>query len=311
MVAIEISDWDDLDDIRLDLDAEYILVNDLDSSTTGYTGIGDDWAPIGTDGSRFTGTFDGDGHTISDIDCSQTLSTNYQNAYLGLFGVGQECTIKKVGIIDSTIETIISGTPEVTGSYIGALIGSLWAVSYVENCYMNNCTVTGRTVDGTMATGGLIGVAWGFDPSWTEEPNDIDKCYGVGSVTSSATGTPSVDNIGGVLGWSRVSNDSVTNSFFDEDVITGANSTFDGTGKTTSQMKDIDTYTDTATTGLDEAWDFTTLWAIDSGINEGYPYFGISAGTTVGVKIGGTFEQKPLMIKKSGVFEPASGLTVM
>lgn len=33
-------------------------------------------------------------------------------------------------------------------------------------------------------------------------------------------------------------------------------------------------------------------------------------GTTVGIKIGGTFTEKPLKVKKAGAFEDAAGLTV-
>ena len=36
----EISDWNDLT-------GDYVLVNDLDSGTDGYAGIGDDFEPIG------------------------------------------------------------------------------------------------------------------------------------------------------------------------------------------------------------------------------------------------------------------------
>ena len=46
-MAVEISDWNDLDNVRNDLTSDYILVNDLDSGTAGYAGIGDDWNPIG------------------------------------------------------------------------------------------------------------------------------------------------------------------------------------------------------------------------------------------------------------------------
>ena len=60
-----------------------------------------------------------------------------------------------------------------------------------------------------------------------------------------------------------------------------------GTGKTTAEMKDIATFTDTATDGLGSAWDFTgtqnddagtdDIWAIDGTTNDGYPYFGWAA----------------------------------
>ncbi len=36
---VEISDWTDLDDIRNDTDADYLLVNDLNKSTAGYNAV--------------------------------------------------------------------------------------------------------------------------------------------------------------------------------------------------------------------------------------------------------------------------------
>jgi len=58
-MVVKIFDWNDLDAVRNDLTGDYQLVNDLDSSTDGYAGIGDDFDRIGDENNRFTGTFDG------------------------------------------------------------------------------------------------------------------------------------------------------------------------------------------------------------------------------------------------------------
>ena len=59
-MAVEISDWNDLDNVRNDLSGDYVLVNDLDSETDGYAGIGDDFEPIGfIEDDRFTSEFGG------------------------------------------------------------------------------------------------------------------------------------------------------------------------------------------------------------------------------------------------------------
>jgi len=63
---IEIRDWHDLRAIRDNLGGSYVLMNDLDSTTAGYTelaGLGAiqvrGWEPTGTSDSPFSGSFDG------------------------------------------------------------------------------------------------------------------------------------------------------------------------------------------------------------------------------------------------------------
>ena len=71
-MPVEVADWNDLDNVRNDLTGDYVLVNDLDSETDGYAGIGDDFEPIGfieneDITAEFVGSFDGDGYQISDL----------------------------------------------------------------------------------------------------------------------------------------------------------------------------------------------------------------------------------------------------
>ncbi|MFC1927783.1 hypothetical protein ACFLW7_04315, partial [Chloroflexota bacterium] len=71
---IRIYDWTELDNIRNNLVAKYVLMNDLDSTTAGYEELanpaasgGEGWQPIGTEDGLFTGTFDGQGYEIRDL----------------------------------------------------------------------------------------------------------------------------------------------------------------------------------------------------------------------------------------------------
>jgi len=64
-----ISNWLELNATRDNLTGSYILMNDLDSTTEGYEELagpfadeGKGWVPIGTDVSRFNGSFDGQGY---------------------------------------------------------------------------------------------------------------------------------------------------------------------------------------------------------------------------------------------------------
>ena len=77
--ATEIEDWHDLDAIREDLEGDYRLVTDLDEDTSGYYehvgGPDEGWNPIATiddhDDPGFTGTFDGNGNDIADLEITR------------------------------------------------------------------------------------------------------------------------------------------------------------------------------------------------------------------------------------------------
>ena len=84
-MAVEVADWNDLDNVRNDLAGDYVLVNDLDSETDGYGGIGDDFEPLGVasfEGDAFTGTFDGGGFAIEDL----IIDVDPAERGTGLFG---------------------------------------------------------------------------------------------------------------------------------------------------------------------------------------------------------------------------------
>ncbi|MCC5941587.1 MAG: T9SS type A sorting domain-containing protein [Balneolaceae bacterium] len=70
---------------------------------------------------------------------------------------------------------------------------------------------------------------------------------------------------------------NIVNSFWDTQT-TGFDVSQGGTGKPTSQMKTIFTFTDTDTPGLNESWNFSDLWTIDPNPFISYPYFGEGSG---------------------------------
>ena len=65
----------------------------------------------------------------------------------------------------------------------------------------------------------------------------------------------------------------VTDSFYDQ-TTSGQTDNTKGKPKTTAQMKNIVTFTDTSSGDLTTAWNFSTIWNIDNSaaINNGYPY---------------------------------------
>ena len=105
---------------------------------------GKDWAPIGTSFSnKYTGTFDGGGHTIKGL----TVTTNDQ--FVGLFGyLDKAGTVKNVvmeGIQITSNHVLMSGNT-------GGVVGYSWGT-------IENCSVSG-SVSGTVYVGGVVGAQW-------------------------------------------------------------------------------------------------------------------------------------------------------
>ena len=161
---------------------------------------GKDWTPIGTSfRNKYTGTFDGGGHTIKGL----TVTTNDQ--FVGLFGsIGYAGTVKNVmmedvqitsnrsldfaggvaGYSDGTIENCsVSGS--VSGTvYVGGVVGAQWEGS------ITGCS-SSATVKGTVEVGGVAGE--------TNSSATLTACYATGNVASTGSSTGKV-YIGGFLG---------------------------------------------------------------------------------------------------------------
>ena len=144
---------------------------------------GKDWTPIGTSFSnKYTGIFDGGGHTIKGL----TVTTYDQ--FVGLFGsIGNAGTVKNVmmedvqitsnrssgfaggvaGYSDGTIENCsVSGS--VSGTvYVGGVVGAQWEGS------ITGCS-SSATVKGTVYVGGVVGQ--------TNGGATLTACYATGNV---------------------------------------------------------------------------------------------------------------------------------
>jgi hypothetical protein len=142
----EIRNWHDLNAIRNNLGGDYILMNNLDFTTAGYTELaspaanqGRGWEPIGTGPlSTYSGSFDGQGFEIRDL-----FIDHPSDDYVGLVGdLNTGAIVKNVGVVNATV----------TGnSYVGGLVGCNYGT--VINSYYNG------TVTGSYKVGGLVGVS--------------------------------------------------------------------------------------------------------------------------------------------------------
>lgn len=116
----------------------YYLTADID--LTGKT-----QNPIGNLDTKFTGTFDGKGKTISGLDISG-------ENYLGLFGYATDATIKNLNIKGKVNSTATTGTD----IYVAALCGALGGNSTVENITVE-ADVSANMSASAQSVAGLIG----------------------------------------------------------------------------------------------------------------------------------------------------------
>jgi len=125
-----------------------IDLNEIDS-------IGDNWIPLGNTTLPFRGTFDGNGHTISNLRINRPTGD-----YVGFFGA-------QSGVISGVIRDVQLVNVQVCGkSNVGSLVG--FSSGAIDNCH------SAGTVSGNYQyVGGLIGCVIG----------SVDNCSFTGSVS--------------------------------------------------------------------------------------------------------------------------------
>ena len=163
---------------------EFVLANDIDLSV--YS-TGEGWTPIGSPSKKFTATFDGNGHVVSNLYIYRPNDNNQ-----GLFEWASNADIKNVGL-----ENV-----DVTGDCnVGGLVGN------GSNSIISNCYATGDVVGGGWV-GGLVGEG---------SSSTISNCYATGSVT----GTRTYSNVGGLVGYGQ--NRIIISSSYSTGSVTGNN----------------------------------------------------------------------------------------
>ena len=162
-----------------DTSANGRLVNDIDlnpgytfaaDGSYTYSGEGEapsvqSWTPIG----GYTGTFDGNGHTVSGMYINNISVINQ-----GLFGVvSRGGTVQNLGVVNSYVFSY---------DYVGSVVG--YNIGTVQNCYNTGAVVATSTL---AYVGGVVG----------ENDGTVQNCYNTGAVT----GTDARAYVGGVVGY--------------------------------------------------------------------------------------------------------------
>ena len=210
--VVEIYIWEDLHNMCDELAGNYVLMNDLGPGDVGYDDYasqnandGAGWLPVGSyvwndPNVSFTGTFDGQNHTISGLYINRS-NTNY----IGLFGYMLDGEVRNVGVVDANV----SGR-----WYVGGLVG------VNEDGMVNNSYVKGN-VSGGSGVGGLVG--WNYEGTVSNSyaTGNVSGGSGVGGLVginyegtlenSYATGEMSGDGyVGGLVG---INSGAVENSY--------------------------------------------------------------------------------------------------
>jgi trimeric autotransporter adhesin len=150
----------DLQGLLGNLSGLYALGSNIDATATSAWNLGAGFEPVGNNITAFTGTFEGLGHTVSNLTINRSGTD-----YIGLFG-DVAGTLRNVGLVGGSI----------TGaSFTGALAGRNTGTT--SNSYATS------SVTGVNSTGGLIGTS-----------GTLSNSYAKGNVTGSGTGT------GGLVG---------------------------------------------------------------------------------------------------------------
>ncbi|MBC7218614.1 MAG: hypothetical protein H5T49_00550 [Hadesarchaea archaeon] len=261
--------------------AHYALGCDIDASVTENWNNGLGFNPI----FNFQGSLDGRGHKIVGIYINRTANNIGLFSTLASTGVVKNLRLENIrvysasgylrigGLVGSCsgkiVNCCVSGTIS-NGLIIGLIVGALETPGVVENCF------TYGTIIGNQSLGGIAGLTGN-----SGNPTIIN-CYSHATILGSlyscggllgrlnagyvgfcySTGPVTGQEKGGLIG-SR-SSGTVENSFWDKET-SGLTTSAGGVGKTTSEMKDINTF-------LESGWSIATLsehtnetWYIDNG----------------------------------------------
>jgi hypothetical protein len=269
----------------------FVQVTDINAAETRYWNDGAGFSPIGNENVQFTGSYNGKGHRIDSLFINRSDLEN-----VGLFGnvngVSDSSRIDSLGVTNAEISgktyvgvlaggvagftiSISYSSGKVSGEeYVGGLIGD-FASGKVEECFSSchvlasvweagglighnydsnifNCYSNG-IVEGGKKIGGLIGLNINCT---------LGDCYSVSRVSGDS-------GIGGLVGLNKF---TVTYSCFWDMEICGDLSA-DVTGKSTAQMKSLQTYIDAGWNFMKERINGTGgVWGINSVVNDGYPF---------------------------------------
>ena len=161
----------------------YKQTADINASSTSGWNSGQGFYPLGNTNIQFSGTYDGNGHTIDSLFVNRTSQDK-----VGMFGYFSSGTVKNLRLTNINI----------TGyTNVGGLVG------YSGTGTITNCSTTGKIGSGGQDMGGLVGEAIN---------STIDSCYSTVSFNSTSAAFT-----GGFIGYSQET--AISNSYSTGNII--------------------------------------------------------------------------------------------
>ncbi|GEM_PF-2591862 len=228
--------WEDLYNVRSNMNADYILMNDLNEASTGYTTyvtasgwqpigefVGTEWDPNPLQSAPFTGTFDGNGHTISGL-----ISNRPTDDGVGLFAYIRSSTVSNLnfsnvnisghrhvgalaGFVYSSTVTNCHVSGYVKSEYnVGGLLGTVRPTCNVIDCSSSAVVVGQMVIRSSLRCGGLIGAAYS---------SYITGCHASGRVTGNFFDTGGL--IGSIYDGTRINDCYTTGDVFGTGAVAG------------------------------------------------------------------------------------------
>ena len=165
---------EDLAGVNDHLDAHFVQKADIDLASWGY------WETLGSWGTYFTGTYDGEGHTIQNLTCTgkdSDTEEKYEH-YTGLFEYMDGATVENLVMRNFVLED--------SGGFSGCLSG--WA----DDCTVRNIRVFNSSYSGEAnCVGGLLGGVFNIT---------MENVYVECDITYEETGWTTGTYIGGIFG---------------------------------------------------------------------------------------------------------------
>ena len=128
-----ISTPEDLDKVRYDMTGDYVLANDIDMTGRSFVPFG---IVNNTTAGKFTGTFDGQGHTIKGLKYDVS-----DKGEVGLFSQTENATIKNLIIEDAYFKG---------NANVGGIVGQMYRTT-ITDCAVLNSYIEGRDHVGAIA----------------------------------------------------------------------------------------------------------------------------------------------------------------
>ncbi|MHB1628166.1 MAG: putative Ig domain-containing protein [Bacilli bacterium] len=286
------------------------------------------WVPLGT-ATAFSGTFNGQGHTVSVTLPDET----YPNQ--GFFGVvNNPGVVENVGVNVQITPNAPINPFNAQYSNVGGLVGELnggritnaWADgSIAGEQYSRNGGLVGYQTAGTITdayadtnvsgnsqglavfsgnqagNGGLVGFL---------SNGAIINAYAVGAVAQTPFSFMAGGLVGGVYS-ATITGATITGSFFDP-TTTGQSSGV-GYGSSSGVTSETTQNLQTKATFMNTGWNFTNIWGISPNINSGYPYLQNALSASLTPSTNNTSSNQPITVTGTVYYgaTPVSGQSVM